>query len=358
MTIARLLLLLAGALSVVGCGETPTAAQSGASSGSPATPATAATDQVVAEVGGRRITLAEVDRRWQEFDAAERARVTQLVYQNRRNMLDLLVGDALIEDAAKAAGIDVKAYTEREIGRRAQPVSDDEIRRFYDENKERAEGRSLEDLRGPISEFLQGQRRQQARAALVDDLTRKSGGVRVLLEPPRQEVAVGATDPARGDTSAPVTIVEFSDYQCPYCARVTPTMAKVMEAYGGKVRRVFKDFPLANHPQAPKAAEAARCAGDQGKYWEFHARLFANQSALFVSQLKETASSLGLDRSKFDQCLDSGNWTAQVQADLAQGEKLGVNSTPTLFVNGRPVIGALPFEQFKQVIDEELARVR
>jgi protein-disulfide isomerase len=351
--------LLVGALSMGACNETPTAAQVGAQPAAPASSATTpGADQVVAEVGGRRITLAEVDAKWQEFDAAERARVTQLLYQNRRNMLDQLVGEVLIEEAAKAAGLDLAAYTEREIQRRIQPVNDADVQRFYDENRERAQGRSLEELRGPIVEFLHGQRRQQARAQLVDDLTRKGGGVRVLLEPPRQVVDVGATDPASGDTAAPVTIVEFSDYQCPFCARVTPTMAKVMQAYGGKVRRVFKDFPLANHPQAPKAAEAARCAGDQGKYWEFHARLFGNQAALQVPQLKETATSLGLDRTKFDQCLDSGTWAVQVQADLAQGEKLGVNSTPTIFVNGRAVIGAQPFEQFRQVIDEELARVR
>jgi protein-disulfide isomerase len=359
MTPTRLSVLLVGALvSVAACGETPTSAQAGASPATPAPAVTSSSDQVVAEVGGRRITLAEVDAKWQEFDAAERARVTQLLYQNRRNMLDLLVGDALIEEAARAANVEVAAYTEREITRRVQPVSEADIQRFYDENRERAQGRSFEDLKGPIGEFLGGQRRQQARAELVDELTRKAGGVRVLLDPPRHVVEVGATDPANGDASAPVTIVEFSDYQCPFCARVTPTMAKIMETYRGKVRRIFKDFPLANHPQAPKAAEAARCAGDQGKYWEFHARLFDNQSALQIPQLKETASSLGLDRTRFDQCLDSGTWAAQVKADLAQGEKLGVNSTPTLYVNGRPVIGAQPFDQFKQVIDEELARVR
>lgn len=343
--------VLAGA--AAGCSDTQTSAQT------PSRPsASSAADPVVAEVGDRSITLAEVDAKWQEFDAAERARVTQLLYQNRRNMLDLIVGDVLIENAAKKAGLSVEAYTERELGKRVRAVSEADIQAFFDENKERTQGRTLQELGGPITDFLQSQRRQQARAQLVDELSRASGNVRVTLEPPRTTVDIAEDNPASGAKNAAVTIVEFSDYQCPFCARVTPTMAKVMDAYGGKVRRVFKDFPLPNHPQAPKAAEAARCAGDQGKYWEMHDRLFANQGALQVSDLKQAAASLGLNQAEFDQCLDSGKWTAKVQADLAQGEKLGVNSTPTVFINGRALIGAQPFEQFKQVIDEELARSR
>jgi protein-disulfide isomerase len=347
----------AAALALVllwGCSESPTAAE--ATARQPDTPAQAGVDPVVAEVGDRKITLSEVDAKWQEFDAAERGRVTQLLYQNRRNMLDLLVGDTLIAEAAKAASLDADAYLEREVSKRVQVVGAADIQRFYDENKDRAQGRSLEELRGAIAEFLQSQRRQQARTQLVDELARKTGRVRVLLEPPRMTVDVAASDPHRGDARAPVTIVEFSDYQCPFCARVTPTMAKIMEAYEGRVRRVFKDFPLPSHPQAPKAAEAAHCAGEQGKYWEFHARLFANQGALQVPQLKETATGLRLDRAAFDQCLDSGKYEARVREGIAQGEKLGVNSTPTVFINGRPLIGAQPFDQFKQVIDEELAR--
>ena len=118
----------------------------------------------------------------------------------------------------------------------------------------------------------------------------------------------------RGNPSAPVTIVEFSDYQCPFCARVNPTLAKVRETYGDSVKIVFKDFPLPNHPQAPKAAEAARCAGDQKKYWEMHDAMFANQRALEVPALKQTARAIGLDGAAFDQCLDSGKWPPTVRA--------------------------------------------
>ena len=119
---------------------------------------------------------------------------------------------------------------------------------------------------------------------------------------------------------------------------------------------IFKDFPLPNHAQAPKAAEAAHCAGDQGKYWEMHDQLFANQRALNVPDLKQHAVTLGLDAAAFNQCLDSGKNGALVSAGSSQGEQMGVNSTPTLYINGRPLIGAQPFDAFKQVIDEELAR--
>jgi protein-disulfide isomerase len=126
--------------------------------------------------------------------------------------------------------------------------------------------------------------------------------------------------------------------------------------YGDKVRIVFKDFPLPNHEEAPKAAEAAHCAGEQDKYWEMHDRIFLNQAKLAVPALKEHAAALSLDTAKFNQCLDSGKFADAVAEDLKQGEKLGVQSTPTLYVNGRPVVGAQPFEYFQSVIDEELSR--
>ena len=153
-----------------------------------------------------------------------------------------------------------------------------------------------------------------------------------------------------------VTIVEFSDYQCPFCARVNPTLDRIRQTYGDRVKIVFKDYPLPNHPQAPKAAEAARCAGDQKKYWEMHDAMFANQRALEVPALKQTARAIGLNGASFDQCLDSGKWAEAVTAGSELGSKMGVNSTPTLYVNGRAVIGAMPFENFKSIIDEELAK--
>lgn len=329
------------------------AAASGGAQALPATP-----DQVVAEVGGRQVTLREVDERWQREDPAERQRVVQLLYQHRRNHLDQIVGDLLIEAAAHAAGRPPEEYAEAEIARRLQPITDADIRDVYEANRDRVGGRSIDELRESIRDFIASNRRAQARAQLVAELRRQGSGVRVLLDPPRLDVAVAGDSPSKGPPDAPITIVEFSDYQCPFCARVNPTLERLMREYAGKIRIVFRDFPLPSHPEAPKAAEAARCAGEQGQYWAMHDRLFANQQALQVDALKAHAAALGLDRARFDACLDSGRHAAAVQADLEAGRRLGVNSTPTLYVNGRPVAGAQPYEYFKAIIDEELERIR
>lgn len=315
-------------------------------------------EAVVAEVGDRRITLKEVDERWQQMDPGERARVTQTLYQHRRNVLEQIVGDMLIEEAAKSANLPVPQYLEQEAGKRVKPVTEAEVQQFYDENKERAQGQTFDQLRQPIETFLTGQRRQQARAMIVDDLKTKNKGVRLLLDPPRVNVEAASTDPIKGPANAPITIIEYSDYQCPFCARVNPTLDQVRKVYGDQVRIVFKDFPLPNHPEAPKAAEAGHCAGEQGKYWELHDRMFANQQALQVPMLKQYAQAAGLDMNAFNACLDSGKHAARVTENLRSGEALGVSSTPTLYVNGRPVVGAQPFDYFKAVIDEELARLR
>jgi protein-disulfide isomerase len=343
--------LLAGTAMFSGaCAEEPTAsAQSQPVSSNP--------EQVVAEVAGKAITLAEVDAKWEEFDAAERARIVQAMYQNRRNMLEQIVGDRLIENAAKAAGQTPEAFVAADSAKRLPAVSEADITQFYEQNKDRAQGRTLEQLRGEIAPYLDARRTQQARAMLVEELKAKSGAaVKVMLDAPRYIVPTSASDPVRGNAAAPVTIVEFSDYQCPFCSRVNPTLARVMQTYGDKVKIVFKDYPLPNHPEAPKAAEAAHCAAEQKKYWEMHDAMFANQRALQVPVLKQTARAIGLDGTAFDQCLDSGKHAATVRIGAALGEKMGVNSTPTLYINGRPLIGAMPFENFKVVIDEELAR--
>lgn len=348
-TLTAVLLLALAALPIA-CAEEPTAAaQSQAVASSP--------DQVVAEVAGKRITLKDVDAKWEEFDAAERARIVQAMYQNRRNMIDQIVGDTLIENAAKAAGQSVEAFAEQDGAKRLPAVTETEIAQFYEQNKDRAQGRTLDQLRGEIKPYLEARRRAQARAMLIEDLKAKSGAtVKVMLEPPRYTVPTSASDPVRGNAAAPVTIIEFSDFQCPFCQRVNPTLDRIRQTYGDRVKIVFKDYPLPNHPQAPKAAEAARCAAEQNKFWEMHDAMFANQRALEVPSLKQTARSLGLNGAQFDQCLDSNKHQATVQKGSDLGEQMGVNSTPTLYVNGRIILGAMPFENFKQVIDEELAK--
>jgi protein-disulfide isomerase len=168
-----------------------------------------------------------------------------------------------------------------------------------------------------------------------------------------------------GDPDAPVTIVDFSDYQCPYCRRhFEQTLPRIIETYveTGQARYVYKDFPLHSiHPNAQKAAEAAECAGEQGQYWPMHDRIFQGQdqwarSADPVPALKEYAAALGLDASQFATCLDSGQFAAEVEADLSEGMAAGVTGTPGFFINGRPLFGAMPFSEFQRVIEKELTR--
>jgi len=163
-------------------------------------------------------------------------------------------------------------------------------------------------------------------------------------------------DPVKGPSDAKVTIVEFSEFQCPFCARVQPTVNQILEEYGDDVRIVYRDFPLSFHQYAQKAAEAAECADDQGKFWEYHDKLFENQQALDTSNLKQYAKDLGLDSAQFDSCLDSGKYELEVKKDFQDGQSYGVSGTPTFFINGIKVVGAQPFSTFKQVIDSELTK--
>ncbi|MBL8137560.1 MAG: thioredoxin domain-containing protein [Acidobacteria bacterium] len=313
-------------------------------------------DQVVATVGDRKFTLKDVEARWQEEDPAERARVSQLLYQHRRQSIDMLVGDYLIEGAAKKAGLTKEKYLATELEKRRGPITDADIQKVFDENRDRVGASTVTDLKDSIAKFIAGNRDAQNMAIMVNELKAAGPAVSIALDPPRYDVAIAAHDPARGQANAPITIVEFSEYQCPFCARVTPTLKAIEQKYAGKVRLVFKDFPLQNHLQAPKAAEAAHCAGDQGKYWELHDRLFANQQLLQVPELKKHAAAVGLDQAAFDQCLDSGRHADNVQADIDLGTQMGVGSTPTLYINGRLVTGAQPLALFESIIDEELAR--
>jgi SurA-like protein len=200
--------------STLACADAESASQ-GSAAPIPQAPGASASqnqDAVVADVAGRKITLKELDERWQQTDPGERARVTQLLYQNQRNVLDQMIGDALIEQAAKAAGVPVEKYVAEETAKLLTAVTDADIQEFYNINKDRTQGRTLEQLKGPIRDFLAGNRKAQAKAQLVDNLKQKST-LRVMLTPPRQHVELAAHDPAVGPATAPVTLIEFSDYQ-------------------------------------------------------------------------------------------------------------------------------------------------
>jgi protein-disulfide isomerase len=311
--------------------------------------------EVAAQVGDRVITFDEVESRWQTANPAQHAQTMQSLYDGRRAALDAMIAEMLLADAAKDSGLSPEAYAEAEISKRAKSPTDQEVESFYRANIEQMQGKPLQEMAPLITRFLEEQSRSAAREDLIATLRRAGPEVRLSLEPPRHPVPVEASDPSTGSASAAVTIVEFSDFECPFCRQASPTLKKLQQAYGDKVRIVWKDFPLTQiHPQAFRAAEAAHCAGEQGRYWEYHDRLFANQEALQPAALKGYASELKLDTQRFNACLDGSKYAERVRDGVAMGTQLGVNSTPTLYINGRVIAGAYPYETLAAIIDEEL----
>jgi protein-disulfide isomerase len=179
--------------------------------------------------------------------------------------------------------------------------------------------------------------------------------VQLILEPFRLHVDASGY-PSLGPDEAPVTIVEFSDFECPYCARVQPTLEQVRAEFPDTVRLVFRQFPLNMHANARKAAEASLCASDQGKFWEMHDLMFDEQKELTVAELKDKAGRLDLDQKTFDSCLDSGQHSRLVDQDLKAGQVVGVTGTPAMFVNGRMLSGAVDFETVSEIVNDEIAR--
>jgi len=322
-------------------------------------PGVAGGTDVAARVGDRAITVGELDQRWRTTAPAEQAQALQQVYEGRRQALESIVADMLIERAAKASGMDQEKYAEAEVARRLKPVTDEQVSAFYKENQAQMQGHDLAAMSPALRRYLEDQERAAAYRALVAELKTAGARVEYVLDAPRYDVAVAADDPALGSASAPVTLVEFSDFQCPFCARVRPTLMRVKEAYGDRVRIVWKDFPLTSiHPQAFKAAEAGQCAREQGKFWEYHDRMFANQQALQPEFLKKYAADAGLAAAAFNTCLDSARHAERVKSQIGEGTGLGVSSTPSVFINGRMLSGAQPYEAFASIIDDELARAR
>lgn len=312
---------------------------------------------VGARIGDRAVTIKELEDHWAAKDPAGHAEATQKIYEGRRDALDDIIAEMVIGQAAKAKGMTAEAFEQAEVTARVKPVTDAEVANFYQANIAQMQGRSLEAIAPAINRYLTDQQKVKARQDVIAELRKSAPAIRVMFEPPRTKVDVAANDASLGPSSAPITIVEFSDFQCPFCQRAAPTLKQIRSKYGDKVRIVWKDFPLTQiHPQAFKAAEAGRCAEEQGKFWEFHDQMFGNQAALQPDSLKKYASDMGLDAAKFNACLDSSKYAERVRDGVAAGTRLGVNSTPTLYINGRMLTGAQPFETFAAIIDEELAR--
>jgi protein-disulfide isomerase len=271
-------------------------------------------------------------------------------YELKKRETDRLVDDTLLLEEARRRQIGPEEIIRAEISDKVRPPTEDEVAKFYNDNKARISG-DLNSVRNQVANYLQEQSRQRLEKDLSDRL-RKGANIRWLLSEPAAPVQNISTDddPARGDANAPVTIVEFTDFQCPACAAMHPVLEEILKSYGNKVRFVVRDFPLNQHEHARKAAEAANAAHAQGKFFEYAALLFKNQKALDVPSLKKYASDLGLNRARFDAALDRGTYAAEVKKDLEDGEIYGVGSTPTIFINGVQ-LRTLSEEALREAID-------
>jgi len=303
----------------------------------------------VARIAGEPISLAELDA----SAKADLLKIEQQLFEIRKNALNQMIDFQLIEAEAESKGMTTEALLKAEVEDKASPIDDSEVKAFYDENQNRMRG-DLTQMADPIKKHLA----QQQAARLMSDFTkalRTKANVEIYLEQPRVSVDPGDS-PRYGDAGAPVEIIEFSDFQCPYCIRGAETLNQVKEKYGDKVTIVYRHFPLPMHDRAHRAAEASECANEQGKFWEYHDALFANQRAMTEEDLSGYAQASGLDLTKFTECLASGRHVATVDQDMKDGENAGMSGTPGFFINGIFLGGALPIEKFSEVIDAELAR--
>jgi protein-disulfide isomerase len=317
-------------------------------------PKTPGPSDVVATVGTVSITLEQVDQKALQEPAASfgSLKLSQAIFEARRAAADEIVGDLLLDQEAKRRGVERTALFEQEVTSKVKPVVEADIAAWYQGNAQRVQGATLDQVRAPIQSLLTQERVQGARAAYLETLKAKTP-VRVMIEPPRTTVSAG-TSPAKGQASAPIELIEFADFQCPYCLAASPTVKRVLDTYGDRIRFVYRNYPLANHPQARPAAEAAQCANEQGQFWPYHDRLFGEPGKLSDGDLKQTAASLGMDAAKFNKCVDEHKYRGVVDADAQAGNEAGVTGTPAFFINGRLLSGAQPFDAFKRVIDEEL----
>jgi protein-disulfide isomerase len=303
---------------------------------------------VLAVVGRSEVTVADVRAaRRRDFLEADRQ-----LYELTSQALERAIQIRLVQLEAEARGMVPADLVAAEVDGRLEDPTAEEISRFHEE---RGLQGSLDQIAAQIRAYLRDQSRNAQYAGFLAELEARYP-VEKRLDPLRTEVATEGY-PSKGLARAPVTIVEFSDFQCPYCLQILETLDQVQEAFGERVRLVYRHFPLESiHPNARKAAEASMCAHDQGKFWEMHDAMFENPGSLGVSALKQSAQSLGLDVDQFNACLDSDRYADAISDDLEAGREAGVTGTPALFVNGRFLSGTQSFEAVAEIIDDELRR--
>lgn len=317
--------------------------------------------ETLATVDGQPITLQQLEKAISGRAKGAFLKAKTSFFDAKKKALDDYLFEKLLEKEAKAQKKTAAELTESEVTKKTKKITDKDIQAFYDKIKKQREGfgQKIPPLEKRIADQirknLEMEKARTRKDAYFAEL-RSKHKVAYLLDAPRLTIEVGS-NPPQGNKNAPVTLVEFSDFQCPYCKRASETVNKVVKSYPGKVKRYFRDFPLGFHKKAKSAAMAARCAGEQGKFWQYHDKLFSKQE-LEPKQLSAHAKELKLDVAKFDKCVKSNKYNADIAKDMQAGAEVGVSGTPAFFINGKMLSGALPAEAFKKVIDQELARLQ
>lgn len=306
--------------------------------------------ETVATVAGEAISRDELER-------SLRPQLIE-IENNRYDILEQglegIIAEKLLAKEAQARSVTVEQLRTTEIEGKIQQPTDEDAQKLFEQNKAQLGNATFDELKPRIMAYLVNQRSSVRQTEFLAELKKKYE-TKITLEPPKVNIDTAGRASRGGDATAPVTIIAFSDYECPFCKRAEEVVTQVLAAYGKEIRYVHRDFPLPFHANAHEAAQAARCAGDQGKYWEYHDALF-KASDLTPESLKKTAGELGLDGAKFDQCLASEAHNDEIEADIAAASDVGVTGTPAFFINGRMISGAQPFEKFKEIIDAEIER--
>ena len=305
--------------------------------------------RVLATVNEKQITAGDIETSLRPLIF----NVQEEVYALRKQDLELKINDTLLSQEAQKKGVTTRALLDTEVTAKVARVTDAEAQGFYDQNKERISGEFAQ-VKAQVVQYMQENKEREATIAYAEQLRRSAKLETHLTAPESPSFAIATDDqPVKGNPKAVVTIVEFTDFECPGCARQHPVLERIVSEFKDQVRLVVRDFPLSQHANARKAAEAAEAAREQGKYWEYAAVLFRNQSALGVDKLRQYATELGLDRARFVASLDSGKFAEKVQRDVFDGRKLGINGTPTLFINGKRVADN-SYENVKSAIEAVL----
>ena len=301
--------------------------------------------EVVADIGGQKLTADDLER--EEGGKLLQARFQY--YLNQRKAVDDLIDSRLLAAEASKKHLTLEQLLEQEVYKQVKDPTEDQLQVYYEGLDTQ---QPYEAIRVQVLEHIRDLRRTKARTSYVEAL-RKQANISVLLSPPKAEVTL-ADSYVRGRRDAEIVLVEFADFECPYCEKVTPALQQIKKEYGDKVAIAFKDFPLPMHHRSQKASEAARCAGQQNKFWEYHDVLFYSQQ-FDVADLKKHARVLKLDGARFDACLDNGEMAASVRSDLEEGKSLGLAGTPSFVVNGHFFSGVVDYNSLKQMIDQQLA---